>query len=88
MKDQDCEKETGPEREPFYISLGQRFKSFQVAPVIILERLPAAICTVFIDGEEEAQPDEETPRGEGRRRVTDNVILAVGLGNQKKQDEK
>ena len=59
MKDQDCEKETGPEREPFYISLGQRFKSFQVAQVIILEGLPAAICTVFIDGEKEKKRDEK-----------------------------
>ena len=58
--------------------------------MIILERLPAAICTIFIDGEEEAQPDQETPRGDtkGRRRVTDNIILAVGLGNQEKRDEK
>ena len=48
MKDQDCEKETSPEREPFYISLGQRFQSFQLAQISLLE-LPAAANFVFTE---------------------------------------
>ena len=67
-QDQGRQNDAGPkhvnpgyanrERMPFYLSLGQRVQSFQVAQMSILEELPAAAQAIFTDRDEHP-PDEE-----------------------------
>ena len=70
MTKQNCREEMNPDRDqveqaqsegermPFYLSLGQRVQSFQLAQMSILEGLPAAAQVMFTHQDDDP-PDED-----------------------------